>query len=101
MHSVSSQNPIILTFGALLFKTGIYLQLFPKKPMAPDLYSSRTIICLIKTTIMTCVRQVARRGDRRVAHRDLLEKCEGEKHLEGLAVDGIMLKCFFKSVIRE
>lgn len=64
-----------------MFITGIYLQLLPKKLRARDLYSSPTVIWLIKTIIMTCVGYVARTGDRRVAHRDLVQKPEGERTL--------------------
>jgi hypothetical protein len=102
MHSVSSQNPIILIFGESYFTTGVYLQLLPNKPRAHDLYYSPIIIWLIKTIIMTCVGHVARTEDRRVAHRDLGQKPERERerergHLEELAVDGgIMLKWFFR-----
>jgi hypothetical protein len=52
-----------------------------KKPRDHDLYSSPTIICVIKTTIMTCVGHVARIGGRRIAHRDLAEKPEGDRSL--------------------
>ena len=72
----------MLIFGAPLFITGTYLQLLSKKLRAPDLYSSPTIIWLIKTTIMTCVGHVPRTGDRRVAHRNLVEKAEGQRTLE-------------------
>jgi len=64
-----------------LFITGIYLQLLPKKPKAHDLYYSPTIIWLIKTIIMTYVGHVARIGDRRVAHRDMVQKTKGERTL--------------------
>jgi len=64
-----------------LFATGIYLHLFLKKLRVSDLHSSPTVIWLIKTTIMACVGHVAGIGDRRAAHRDMVEKTEGNRTL--------------------
>ena len=78
MQWVSPQKSTISIFGAPLCITGIYPQLLPKKLRAHDLHSLPTISGAIKATIMTCVGHVARIGDRRGAHSDLVEKPEGK-----------------------
>ena len=103
MHSVSSHNSIILIFGAPFFITDVYPQLPPKKRKAHDLFFSPTI-CVIKTTIVTCVGHVTRIGDKTYyLHLNLhntgiwWKNLRERDHLEELDIDrGVMLKWIFK-----
>jgi hypothetical protein len=56
------------------------------------LYSSISIIRVIKSSIMRYRGQVACTGDRRGAYRVLVERGEGKSHLEETGVDGRILK---------
>jgi hypothetical protein len=65
-----------------------------------DLYSSPSIIRMIKSRRMRWTWHVARMGERRDAYRFLVGKPEGSNHLEDLDVDGnIILKWIFRKWI--